>query len=74
VYDGSSVCGHPGLWFPLIVADAMSTASATISFPIALGSEHTVETEGRTWLSSDFDSCLLKMGLKAALCRWKIWI
>ena len=23
---------------------------------------------------SDFDSCLLKMGLKAALCRWKIWI
>jgi two-component system, OmpR family, sensor histidine kinase KdpD len=24
--------------------------------------------------SSNFDSYLLKMGLKAALCRWKTWI
>jgi hypothetical protein len=26
------------------------------------------------FLWSDFDSYLLKMGLKAALCRWKTWI
>jgi hypothetical protein len=25
-------------------------------------------------LRSDFDSYLLKMGRKAALCRWKTWI
>jgi transposase len=30
--------------------------------------------DGIVKLSSNFDSYLLKMGLKAALCRWKTWI